>query len=457
MADLRRPSLRLTLGLAVVVLGLLEMQGLVQTLRSQSRLRERVVRGVRDTILAARPRLAAALAPGGFGAWSRAAEEALRSSLASEFEVFDSEGRLRLAIPRSSPVEHWPGPEVVKATAGGRVLVVGPITARASRLLSYASFASGDETVVVRFSTSMPELAEDLRERRQLLLGHGVSLVILLLASALVLFPGRVEPALRPLGLGAYEEAMGRLRERGEELTREHAAERRRMGEAMRDREAMARAGELTAGIAHEVRNGLGTILGYARLVERGAPPAETADAARRIREECEVLETVVRRFMDFVKTEALRLAPFDLARLLPRVVARERRSRPGAEVKLPGSDAVEIVGDEELLERAFENLIRNAREAAGVGGHVELVLSCDSDLVVVRVSDDGPGLPPGSPDEPRPFYTTKPGGLGLGLPLAQKIIRLHEGELDLANRSPHGLVATVRLPKNAASGRTDG
>jgi two-component system sensor histidine kinase PilS (NtrC family) len=120
-------------------------------------------------------------------------------------------------------------------------------------------------------------------------------------------------------------------------MTARHEAERRRMEEAIRESEALARAGELTAGIAHEVRNGLGTIVGYARMLERSSLPEDPAAAARSIREECETLETVVRRFADFVKLERLQLGEADLARLLARVVAREARARGEVRTELLG------------------------------------------------------------------------------------------------------------------------
>jgi signal transduction histidine kinase len=207
--------------------------------------------------------------------------------------------------------------------------------------------------------------------------------------------------------------------------------------------------------MVHEVRNGLGTIVGYARLMEGGGAPPVAVDAAARIREECETLETVVRRFMDFVKYETLNLGPMDLGRMLTRVVARESRGRPGGEVTLEGSGvAGPLVGDEDLLERAFENLVRNAREAAGVKGHVWIRSGCEGDAVVVTVSDDGPGIPEASRRGLRPFVTTKAGGLGLGLPIALKIVRLHAGELALSDRSPRGLVVTVRLPAQGPDNR---
>jgi signal transduction histidine kinase len=85
------------------------------------------------------------------------------------------------------------------------------------------------------------------------------------------------------------------------------------------------RAGELTVGVVHEIRNGLGTILGYARLVQSaGGPGAEHAGG---IVEECETLETVVRRFMEFVKDDSLRPATFDLGRMLTRVAGSRVQS----------------------------------------------------------------------------------------------------------------------------------
>jgi signal transduction histidine kinase len=348
------------------------------------------------------------------------------------------------------------GPEQRKLLAAGRPVSVVAQDGPAVRALVYLPIRGEAEGVSFRLAAPAPDLEEELRERQQVFLGHLASLAALLLAAALVLLPRDAEPEGPPAGaLDAYEQAMGRLRDRGEEMTARHAAERQRMEEAIREKEALARAGELTAGIAHEVRNGLGTIVGYARLLERSALPADPAAAARAIREECETLETVVRRFTDFVKLEKLRLGEADLARVVARVVAREARAREEVRTRLVGLDAPLVVqADEELLERAFENLVRNALEAAAAGGgHVEVSVRQVGGLVEIRIDDDGPGLAPDHPGEIRPFYTTRPGGLGLGLPLARKIVLLHGGVLELAGRSPAGARVEVRLP-TAGPGR---
>jgi signal transduction histidine kinase len=131
---------------------------------------------------------------------------------------------------------------------------------------------------------------------------------------------------------------------------------------------------------------------------------------------------------------------------MLQRVTARECRSHPDRALDLDVGEAV-VVGDEELLERAFENLVRNALEAAGAGGRVWITASREDGCLVVAVADDGPGMSAAALAQLRPFYTTKASGTGLGLPLAAKIARLHQGELKLGPRSPRGLTVTVRLP----------
>lgn len=446
-SDLRRPTVRVALGLAILILGGLELVSLVLTLRSHARLRERVVEIATRQAAATRPQLQALLAPGGPEAWRAAAVEAQRLGLADETDVFDAAGRLLTSFPYPAPVQPADDAAHREAALRDGLHVTGPVPGGPARLFTYAAFDSGRERVVLRLASAAAELVEDLRDRRPLYLGHAATLVVLLLAGVLALYPER-RAGQRAAGAGfePFEEAMHRLRTRDEQRAREHEAELAHLSSQLRDREALARAGELTAAIAHEVRNGLATILGYARLLEQGTDPARIGEAVGAIRGECETLETVIRRFLELCKQDALRAAPVDLMRLLSRVAGREGRLHTGARVTVEG-EALEIAADEELLERAFENLVRNAREASGERGRVEVRVDRVPGAAVVRIADDGPGLPAELKGAPRLFVTTKRGGLGLGLAIAYKMVQLHGGSLVLRDRPGRGAEAIVQLP----------
>jgi signal transduction histidine kinase len=443
-------SLRLAVGLAIVTVGLTEAYSLLAGLRSERRLRDVEVRAVRAEVGHALPGLREALRSGGSASWEKAAALALAASVASEVEVLAADGQPLLSVPTVPPVGHRPAQREAQALGSGEVVTVTAQSGPFTRVLSYVPFHDDGRSLFLRLSTAAPALQASVQERQRAVFAHLLALAVLTLAGALLFArpSGRGEPAPPARVLDAYEEALGRLRDRGLEMSREHEAERQRMEAELRDREAMARAGELTAGIVHEVRNGLGTILGYARILEREGTGPNVIESAQSIREECETLEVVVRRFMQFVRQETLSPATFDLERMLARVVSRESRGRSGAHVTLtpstPGGEPIEA--DEELLERAFENLIRNARDAAGAEGHVHVALAREGDEVAVAIEDDGPGLPAETGGTVKPFFTTKPGGLGLGLPIALKIVRLHRGVLTLETRSPRGARATVRL-----------
>lgn len=450
MADTSRSSLRLGVVLALALVALFEVLTLLQGVRSTRRLQARATRDVERSVEAARPDLVARLSPGDRRAWEDVAALALERGLASEVEVIDPDGRTVLARPTPSPVAHALRPAETQRVRARQKLTVVSRDGLSIRAFSYIGFASGGRQMVLRLATPVPDLEEELRERRQVLLGHGAALAALLLAAAAVLLPRRgATPGTSQGALHAYEEAMELLRDRGHEMTARHEAERHRLEDSVREKEALARAGELTAGIVHEVRNGLGTIEGYARLVERAGAETGAADAARAIRDECRTLETVVRRFNEFIRQERLNLAEFELWRLFTRVVARELRGRDEIVHRLSGDQTLRLRGDEELLERAFENLVRNAAEAAAEGGgRLEIEVVDDGQgRADILIMDDGPGLSPDHPGDARPFFTTKAGGLGLGLPLARKILLLHGGTLTLEGGPEGGVTARVGLP----------
>jgi len=434
-----RPLVYLAFGLALLAFSLLQVQTLVHVLQSGARLRNRTLESSRYRAETAFRELRHRLDIGGTAGWSAALRHAQFVAQAAEVELFDADGSPVLSYPSAAPVEDWPEQLLDPA---GSVRTVGPLgEGTGLRVLHYAAMTVRGQPLVARIAVMAEELEQDRRERDRLLVAHGTAIALLVLVGALLLVPRALlphRPAADPLG--AYEEAMARLQSRSVQ----RQAELQRLGEELRDKTALARVGELAGGIAHEMRNGLGTILGYARLIERGG---DAGGAAAGIREECDTLEAIIRRFVEFVRDEKLHLTELDLPRLLSRVLAREGRSRPVREAALDVAPVGRLLGDEELLERAFENLVRNALEAAGPEGRVRVRGERSPAGVDVWIEDDGPGMSGAGDDLSRPFASTKTGGLGLGLPLAYKILRLHGGELTLVDRSPRGLSVRVHLP----------
>jgi signal transduction histidine kinase len=251
---------------------------------------------------------------------------------------------------------------------------------------------------------------------------------------------GESLPALR-----AYEEAMARLRLRDDERLAAFDREKGRLSAVLRDREAMARAGELTAGIVHEVRNSLGAIAAHAKLAEKSSEE-RIRTGAEGVADEVRLLQSVMNRFLDFIRTEKVQDDEFDLSKLVSRVAARERVAHP-ANIEIVGQPTT-VHGDENLLERAIENVVRNAAQASGEKGRVLIRFGADEVQAFVMVEDTGPGIPDVQ-TALRPFESARAGGLGLGLPLVLKILTLHNGTLDLSPApGGTGTLAVCRWPR---------
>ncbi|MCU0243041.1 MAG: HAMP domain-containing histidine kinase [Vicinamibacteria bacterium] len=456
MSETRRLSYRFVMGLAFLAAILIEIQMIVSIASTRARLKEQRTDFVRDAVARVDAGLLARLGAAEPAAVAEAPGELARalSSRGGEVEIFAARGQRLSAYPQRAPIEHWPAADEMRELQSKSWLTIGPWPGAPPRILTYLRLSAREPGVIVRVAMPAPESSDDLRQDRDILIGQAAVLILLIIIAALMLLSFREaqgsQGATESRAFAVYEAAMSQLKEHGSEQAQRHQAERRRLEDLMRDKEAMARAGELTAGMVHELRNGLGTVLANARLIEgeRQASPA-TVEAAGAIRGECAHLESVIRRFMDFISSETLQYAEFDLARLLTRVVARECHAHAGADTRIAGAEACRVNGDEALLERAFENLIRNAREAAGSHGHVRVAASrTDDHDAIVTIEDDGPGLPEDLRAEIKPFRTTKPQGLGLGLAIAYKMIQLHQGRLSFHDCSPHGLKVVVRLPR---------
>ena len=206
--------------------------------------------------------------------------------------------------------------------------------------------------------------------------------------------------------------------------------------EQLRVKETLARLGELTAGIAHEFRNGLATIHGYSRLLDPQTVPAQYRPYIEGIRQEAEALGQVVTNFLNFARPEQLSLSSVDLGRIAQRAADDLQHELPaGTTINMAGEFA-DIDGDEVLLRKVFSNLLRNAAEACeSVGRTPAIMIEGRIDRAHrtcrVCVEDNGPGIPAGQREKVfHPFFTSRSRGTGLGLAIVQKIVLTHQGRV---------------------------
>ena len=224
--------------------------------------------------------------------------------------------------------------------------------------------------------------------------------------------------------------------------------------EQLRLKDSLARLGELTAGIAHEFRNGLATIHGYGRLLEFDQLPPEFRPFVQGIRAETVALGEIVTNFLNFARPTQLVLGTVDMRAIAERAAAEIRAdvAARGGQVTVTG-DYGDVEGDEVLLRQAFSNLCRNALEACGdarIVPEVTVAGTIDSTQKTLRVTvtDNGPGVDSAVvPTMFLPFFTTKAKGTGLGLALVQKIIVTHNGRVSVANVDGGGARLSVFLP----------
>jgi two-component system, NtrC family, sensor histidine kinase HydH len=252
-----------------------------------------------------------------------------------------------------------------------------------------------------------------------------------------------------------YQSLSETLEETNRQLQRAEAEARRS--------ERLAALGQLSAGLAHEIRNPLAVIKGSAEMLTqklRGAAPL-TSELAGYISSEVNRLNALVSRFLDFARPLHVELRPLDISRVADRALESVAGALPNANVKVEREYATglpEILADAQLCERVFVNIIQNAYQAMegqADGRARALRVSIARDIsngepgVGVVIEDTGPGVPAELREQIfNPFFTSKKDGVGLGLSIVAKIVDDHRGSIRLESPPGRGARFRVFLPE---------
>jgi signal transduction histidine kinase len=219
----------------------------------------------------------------------------------------------------------------------------------------------------------------------------------------------------------------------------------------------------LAGGLAHEIKNPLSTIrLNMELLAEDLEEPQTPAQrrALKRVevvRKECQRLQELLDGFLDYAKVRRLHLEPSDLNHQIEDVLeffAPEAKAAGIEVVRYLDPDLPSVMLDREAFRRALLNLVLNAKQAMSHGGQLTVRTATNGDRVAIYLIDTGSGMDDRTASKMfEAFFSTKPGGSGLGLPTTQKIIGGHGGRITVESELGRGTQFTVELPIPARIG----
>jgi signal transduction histidine kinase len=235
--------------------------------------------------------------------------------------------------------------------------------------------------------------------------------------------------------------------------------------ERMKERDRLAALGQMAAGLAHEIRNPLGSIKGaaqYLQPVEGQNPDASTREFLDIIVEEVDRLNKIVSQFLDYARPYRGDQSPLDVNDVVRKTINLIEKERSGSKVEIVMNlheGLPPVRADAQQLRQVFLNLTINAFDAMPQGGRLQVSTGlrrstrrgASAAFLEIRFRDDGIGIPPA--DQRNlfiPFFTTKEKGTGLGLPISQRIIENHGGTIEVRSQPGSGSTFTVLLPVEA-------
>ncbi|TCN24936.1 PAS domain S-box protein [Mesobacillus foraminis] len=236
---------------------------------------------------------------------------------------------------------------------------------------------------------------------------------------------------------------------------RSDITERKQTEELLHRQDKLAAVGQLAAGVAHEIRNPLTSMKGYAEFLQLDEEDPQRREFLDIILDEINRVNNIVEEFMVLAKPKTVELEEKNIVPILRNIVsllefeARKRR------VKLhfnANNDIVQIECDENRLKQVFLNFIKNGIEAMPDGGDLYVSAEVENNNVEISIKDTGVGIPPEKLQKiGEPFYTTKKEGTGLGLMVSFKIIESHNGKVYIESEQNKGTTFRILLPAKTA------
>ncbi|HYL68732.1 MAG TPA: ATP-binding protein [Candidatus Limnocylindria bacterium] len=246
------------------------------------------------------------------------------------------------------------------------------------------------------------------------------------------------------------------IRERGRRMgtlvTLRDVESLQRIGNQLQVSERLAALGRLTAGVAHEVKNPLNSMRLWLEVLKANMPvELEPQQAVKMLDSEIDRLDRAVKTFLNFTRPVELKLEDTDLRVLLDEVLeaARPSIAKAGVELRvdLP-SEFPSVLVDRQIIHQAVLNLLLNASEFTSPGGRITLSLRRSGDSAVIAVADSGVGI---SAEDKKKifqlFFTTRPGGTGIGLANTFRFVQLHNGQIEFDSEAGRGTTFRIELP----------
>ena len=246
---------------------------------------------------------------------------------------------------------------------------------------------------------------------------------------------------------------------RADRILFERMQETQRLARKLNQHEKLASMGRVVSSIAHELRNPLGIIRSSSELLLRKTPDSDSSKGLLTAvyDESCRLSQTIT-DFLDYARPKTPRRDEVDMAVVLEQALAFLGNSlaAEGISVHKSVSGKTIVPGDKDLLYRALYNVLVNAAQAGGRGATIDVALREEGKYVIISVADSGPGFDLNQLDKYLdPFFTTKEGGTGLGLPIVNSIVTSHGGSVEIGNdpQGTGGAKVVMSLPTSVPEG----